>query len=158
MTNAEKLAHWIRHDPDEKQMKAFHELGIGTSMGTKSIYYTCSNCNSWVSLTYNYCPNCGCRKESTMTNKKRKQTGLLHSTDELKQLIAENPEMNGWINANYEQPNTARDVLVFEKGIGVSIGFFIDGWHMYGSNDFEIEVTYWRELPDPLGRMQYGKI
>lgn len=158
MTNTEKLAHWIRHDPDEKQMKAFHELGLGTSMGTKSIYYTCSNCNSWVSLTYNYCPNCGCRKESTMTNKKRKQTGLLHSTDELKQLIAENPEMNGWINANYEQPNTARDVLVFEKGIGVSIGFFIDGWHMYGSNDFEIEVTYWRELSNPLGRVQYGKI
>lgn len=158
MTNTEKLAHWIRHDPDEKQMKAFHELGLGTSMGTKSIYYTCSNCNSWVSLTYNYCPNCGCRKESTMTNKKRKQTGLLHSTDELKQLIAENPEMNGWINANYEQPNTARDVLVFEKGIGVSIGFFIDGWHIYGSNDFEIEVTYWRELSDPLGRVHYGKI
>lgn len=97
-------------------------------------------------------------EKKIMTNKKRKQTGLLHSTDELKQLIAENPEMNGWINANYEQPNTARDVLVFEKGIGVSIGFFIDGWHMYGSNDFEIEVTYWRELSDPLGRVQYGKI
>lgn len=93
-----------------------------------------------------------------MTNKERKPSGLLHSADELKQLIAENPEMDGWINANYEQPNTARDVLVFEKGIGVSIGFFIDGWHMCGSNDFEIEVTYWRELPDLLGRVQYGKI
>ena len=93
MTNTEKLAHWIRHDPDEKQMKAFHELGLGMSMGTKSIYYTCSNCNSLVSLTYNYCPNCGCRKESTMTNKKRKQTGLLHSTDELKRLILGNPEL-----------------------------------------------------------------
>ena len=59
-------------------------------------------------------------------------------------------QLDGWINADYEQPNTARDVLVFKKGVGVSIGFFIDGWHMYGSNDFEIEVTYWRELPDPL--------
>lgn len=93
MTNTEKLAHWIRHDPDEKQMKAFHELGFGTSMGTKSIYYTCSNCNSWVSLTYNYCPNCGCRKEKTMTNKERKQTGLLHSADELKRLILEHQEL-----------------------------------------------------------------
>ena len=59
-------------------------------------------------------------------------------------------EPDGWINADYEQPNTARDVLVFEKGVGVSIGFFVDGWHMYGSNDFEIKVTYWRELPDLL--------
>lgn len=28
-----------------------------------------------------------------MTNKERKQTGLLHSADELKQLIAENPDL-----------------------------------------------------------------
>ncbi len=48
---------------------------------------------SLVSLTYNYCPNCGCRKEKTMTNKERKQTGLLHSADELKRLILEHQEL-----------------------------------------------------------------
>lgn len=40
MINTEKLAHWIRHDPDEEQMEAFRKLGFGTAMGTKSIYYT----------------------------------------------------------------------------------------------------------------------
>ncbi len=57
---------------------------------------------------------------------------------------------DAWINADYEQPNTARRVLVFAKDAGILVGFFVDGWGVYGvDDDFEPEVTHWRELPEP---------
>lgn len=66
--DAERHAHWIKNQPNEERMKVFHQFGFGKSMGTKSIFYTCSNCDSWVSPAYNYCPHCGCKMDEVTSN------------------------------------------------------------------------------------------
>lgn len=50
-----------------------------------------------------------------------------------------------WIDADFAEPNSTRRVLVYDKNIGILIGFFTDGWCANGFDD--LEVTHWRELP-----------
>jgi NADH pyrophosphatase NudC (nudix superfamily) len=67
-----KLAQWVKHKPDIEKMQEFHRLGIGKAMGENSIFWTCSNCNGWVSLSYQYCPHCGAKmKEAEQGLKER---------------------------------------------------------------------------------------
>lgn len=57
-------AFCIKNNPNKEKMEEYHRLGFGKAMTTNSIFYTCSNCNSWLSLAYVYCPKCGCKLES----------------------------------------------------------------------------------------------
>lgn len=61
--DTDRHAHWIKHKPNEEQMKAYHRLGFGKAMNVKSIYWLCSNCNGWGTPAYKYCPHCGCKME-----------------------------------------------------------------------------------------------
>lgn len=61
--DTQQHAHWIKHKPNEEQMKAYHRLGFGKAMNVKSIYWLCSNCNGWGTPAYKYCPRCGCKME-----------------------------------------------------------------------------------------------
>lgn len=56
-----KSAQRIKHKPKIEKMRDFHRLGIENSMSENSIFWTCSNCNGWVSLSYQYCPHCGAK-------------------------------------------------------------------------------------------------
>ena len=58
-----KHGEWIKHSPDVAAMRAFHKLGIGKGMGENSIFWTCSCCDSWGTLTWNYCSNCGAKMD-----------------------------------------------------------------------------------------------
>ena len=58
------IAKKIKHSPDIEKMREFHKLGLGKGMGERSIFWTCSNCESWVSLAHKYCPNCGAKFEA----------------------------------------------------------------------------------------------
>ena len=53
----------IKHMPDIDKMREFHKLGLGGGMGERSIFWTCSNCELWVSLAHKFCPNCGAKFE-----------------------------------------------------------------------------------------------
>lgn len=64
----EKHAHWIKHKPNEEQMKVYHELGFGKAMGVKSIYWSCSNCNGWGTPAHKYCSNCGRKMDEEVSN------------------------------------------------------------------------------------------
>jgi rubrerythrin len=61
------IAKKIKHTPDIYKMREFHKLGLGNGMGERSIFWTCSNCELWVSLAYKFCPNCGAKFESGQT-------------------------------------------------------------------------------------------
>ena len=54
-----KQGYWKRNERNISKMKEFHDKGIALSMGEKSIFYTCSCCNSWGSLSQKYCSECG---------------------------------------------------------------------------------------------------
>ena len=58
-----KHGEWIKHSPDTATMNEFHKLGIGKGMSDLSIFWTCSCCDSWGSITQNYCPNCGVKMD-----------------------------------------------------------------------------------------------
>jgi len=58
------IAKKIKHTPDIDKMREFHKLGLGKGMSERSIFWTCSNCESWVSLAHKYCPNCGAKFEA----------------------------------------------------------------------------------------------
>ena len=58
------IAKKIKHAPDIDKMKEFHKLGLGNGMGERSIFWTCSNCELWVSLAHKFCPNCGAKFEA----------------------------------------------------------------------------------------------
>lgn len=58
-----KHGYWIEHSPDVAAMRAFHKLGIGKGMSEKSIFWTCSCCDSWGTLTQNFCSNCGAKMD-----------------------------------------------------------------------------------------------
>lgn len=68
--DTEKHAHWIKHKPNEEQMKAYHELGFGKAMDIKSTYWSCSNCNCWGTPVYKYCPNCGYKMDKNKIKEK----------------------------------------------------------------------------------------
>ena len=65
IVETEKHAHWIKHKPNEEQMKTYHELGFGKAMDVKSIYWSCSNCNGWGTPVQKYCSNCGCEMKKS---------------------------------------------------------------------------------------------
>lgn len=57
------IAKKIKHTPDIYKMREFHKLGLGSGMDERSIFWTCSNCELWVSLAHKFCPNCGAKFE-----------------------------------------------------------------------------------------------
>lgn len=57
----ELRAEWIRHDPDTELMRFFHQNQIGKGMGVNSIFWTCSNCGGYGTLSYKYCSQCGAK-------------------------------------------------------------------------------------------------
>ena len=58
-----KHGYWITNKPNEKQMKDFHDMGIGKAMALQSIYWTCSECGTWGTPRYKYCPECGAKMD-----------------------------------------------------------------------------------------------
>ena len=56
-----KHGHFVRNERNIPKMKEFHEKGYALSMNTKSIFYTCSECGTWASLSQNYCSECGAK-------------------------------------------------------------------------------------------------
>lgn len=58
-----KHGKWVKHMPDKRKMQKFHRKGIGLGMSQNSIFWTCSCCDSWGSITQNYCPNCGAKMD-----------------------------------------------------------------------------------------------
>ena len=71
------IAKKIKHSPDIEKMREFHKLGLGKGMSERSIFWTCSNCESWVSLAHKYCPNCGAKfeAEQALKEKEKKENG-----------------------------------------------------------------------------------
>lgn len=58
-----KHGEWIRNECNIEKMKEFHEKGIALSMSEKSIFYTCSCCGSWGTLTQKHCSECGAKMD-----------------------------------------------------------------------------------------------
>lgn len=58
-----KHGHFVRNERNIPKMKEFHEKGFALSMNTKSIFWTCSCCGSWASLTQKYCSECGAKMD-----------------------------------------------------------------------------------------------
>ena len=54
---------WLRHEPNPRIMEGFHEMGIGKVMSINSIYWTCSECGCWGTLSHNYCFKCGAKMD-----------------------------------------------------------------------------------------------
>lgn len=52
---------WKRNERNIPKMREFHEKGIALSMNEKSIFYTCTCCGSWGSLSDRYCSYCGAK-------------------------------------------------------------------------------------------------
>ena len=60
-----KHGYWKRNECNIEKMKEFHKNGIGLSMSEKSIFYTCSCCGSWGTLTQKRCSECGAKMDGT---------------------------------------------------------------------------------------------
>lgn len=58
-----KHGYWKRNERNIPKMKEFHDKGIALSMSEKSIFYTCSCCNFWGSLSQIYCSECGAKMD-----------------------------------------------------------------------------------------------
>lgn len=58
-----KRGEWKRNERNIPKMREFHEKGNALSMSEKSIFYTCSCCDSWGSLTQKYCFECGAKMD-----------------------------------------------------------------------------------------------
>lgn len=58
-----KHGHFVRNERNIPKMKEFHERGIALSMNEKSIFYTCSECGEWISLSQKYCSECGAKMD-----------------------------------------------------------------------------------------------
>ncbi len=58
-----KHGRWIRNECNIEKMKEFHKKGIALSMSEKSIFYTCSCCGSWGTLTQKHCSECGAKMD-----------------------------------------------------------------------------------------------
>lgn len=112
-------------------------------------------------ITCKDCLNCGCRKERTMTNQERKQTGLLHSADELKRLVLEHQELPILVLAG-DNANTGDYGFMSCSRVRAQEGEFldckqkIDACKCYTDrDDFEDDVAdflageeQYRDLPD----------
>lgn len=58
-----KHGQWIKNRPNRQQMERFHSMGLAKSMALNSIYWTCSCCGSWCSLSQKYCSECGAKMD-----------------------------------------------------------------------------------------------
>ena len=58
-----KHGHFVRNERNIPKMKEFHEKGVALSMNEKSIFYTCSECREWISLSQKYCSECGAKMD-----------------------------------------------------------------------------------------------
>ena len=58
-----KHGHWKRSERNISKMREFHKKGIALSMSEKSIFYTCSCCGSWGTLSQKYCNECGAKMD-----------------------------------------------------------------------------------------------
>lgn len=56
-----QTATWVKNNPNEEVMREFARLGIARGMSSKSTFWTCSNCGSWGSLNFKFCPQCGAK-------------------------------------------------------------------------------------------------
>lgn len=73
---------------------------------------------------------------------------------------------DGWISIKDRLPDTDRNVSVYDRVVGVIIGYYGKRfnnkepcrWYLNGVvvNSYEPEITHWRELPDPP-RMEKSK-
>lgn len=54
-----KHGHFVRNERNIPKMKEFHERGYALSMNEKSVFYTCSECGEWISLSQKFCGECG---------------------------------------------------------------------------------------------------
>ena len=64
-----KHGKWERNERNIPKMKEFHKRGIALSMNEKSIFYTCSCCGSWGSLSQDYCGKCGAKMDGQTPQK-----------------------------------------------------------------------------------------
>ena len=58
-----KHGHFVRNERNIPKMREFHEKGKALSMNEKSIFYTCSECGEWISLSQKYCSECGAKMD-----------------------------------------------------------------------------------------------
>lgn len=58
-----KTAKWVKNYPNKDVMREFHKLGIARGMSENSTFWTCSNCGSWGSLNFKFCPQCGAKMQ-----------------------------------------------------------------------------------------------
>lgn len=58
-----KHGYFVRNERNIPKMKEFHERGYALSMNEKSIFYTCSECGEWISLSQKYCSECGAKMD-----------------------------------------------------------------------------------------------
>ena len=56
-----KHGYFVRNERNISKMREFHERGYALSMNEKSIFYTCSECGEWISLSQKYCSECGAK-------------------------------------------------------------------------------------------------
>jgi hypothetical protein len=54
-----KHGRFVKNERNIPKMREFHEKGKALSMNEKSIFYTCSECGEWISLSQKYCSECG---------------------------------------------------------------------------------------------------
>ena len=67
-----KHGHFVRNERNIPKMREFHEKGKALSMNEKSIFYTCSECGEWISLSQKYCSECGAKMDVPDTNDGKK--------------------------------------------------------------------------------------
>ena len=68
-----KHGEWIRNERNIPKMREFHEKGIATSMGAKSIFYTCSCCGGWGTPIHKYCSECGAKMDAVNYESSKKE-------------------------------------------------------------------------------------
>ena len=56
-----KHGRFVKNERNIPKMREFHEKSIGMGMNEKSIFYTCSECGMWASLSQKCCSECGAK-------------------------------------------------------------------------------------------------
>ena len=67
MAYVDKAKLIVRNERNIPKIKEFHEKGVALSMNEKSIFYTCSECGEWISLSQKYCSECGAKMDIKTT-------------------------------------------------------------------------------------------